>query len=376
MHFREVDLETFAAETQGEIVYASRSSRLNQKSIIGLNRKPNGDLVSYINPVMIVAKLPHVVIKGTHSTPFSLQKALYTARRLTHHDSDPLWHASGWVRKTDAGIEADLGEIDLHIAEPAFLLCMGNSNFGHFIWEVVARCFMLSRIPEHQNLKILYPDTLPQRYLLWLESMGIARDRLIAIPPNSAVHADLLYVCTAPFARSSKRDLIAHEESLHYMRYQLWRGAAGMGGRTRLFFSRSDAQNKRCVNEDEVRAVLAPYDMTFVTGASTPHETMLEYVRNAELILSPLGAATAVAAFAPDDCMVVELTPSPDIFGMFNAAVSALLLGQPFTRVLGQRVELPDNTAQDKIYWDYSMEPKQIRIIMESYFLNRSRYEN
>ena len=374
MHFREVDLETFAAKTQGEVIHVSRVSRTVKRSFIGLDLKSSGDFCTYINPTMMVAKLPNVVLKGAHSIPFSLEKSIYVARRLTHHDRNPLWGVDAWTRKTADGVDADLGDVELHITEPAFLCSPGTAiNFGHFIWEVLARALMLSRVPDHANLKILYPNTLPLRFLFWLESMGIKKDRLIPIPTDVAVLVDTLYVSTAPFNRTALLELVVHEESLRYMRSIMLGGAPPCVRRERLFFSRSGAATRRCVNELDVYLELEPHGVRFLTGVDTPPHVQLDYVRSAELIIAPLGAASAIAAFAPDDCMVVELQPPTKIFGMYNATVSALVLGQPFKRLMGQRIILPTNDQLRPINWDYEIDLAEIRKVLKV-FLSQYTY--
>src|SRR5689334_6846168 len=107
IQFREADLETFAQATGGDLIHVDQLSRRIAKSFVGLDRKPS-QAFEYIHPVMTVARLPRVVVKGEHSIPFSIEKGLYVTHRLTHSDYDPLWHAGAWTQKTADGISAEI----------------------------------------------------------------------------------------------------------------------------------------------------------------------------------------------------------------------------------------------------------------------------
>ncbi len=366
MFFRDVDLPTFADATGGEMIWVGPPAQRAAKSFTNIGRQPTpGKPFSYVIPEMAVAKVRNVVLKSVNSTPYSPQNQVFVTRRLAYRDINPTFHTQAWETQVAGGVEAELGEPVMHITEPAFRLSVGNSNFGHFIWEAVAKCLMLSRIPGHESLKILYPDVVPDRYLAWIEAAGIKRQRLIPIPTEAAVQVDTLFIGTAPFAHDENKNIVLHEESLHDLRRRVWENTAPAPRRERLFFSRSDAAQKRCVNEAEVFALLEPHGFRFLTGANTSQQDLIGYVRNADIIVAPLGAATAAAAIAPADCIVVELTPSPAILGKYNATFGALLLGQPFMRMVGQRVSLPDNTDPAEIYWDYTIDPAHIRDLIK-----------
>lgn len=371
MFFREVDLPTFAHMTGGEMVWVGPPSQPATKSFIALTRQPYlGDPLKYVIPEMAVAKVHNVLLKSVNATPYSLQHQIFVTRRLAYRDLDPMFHTQAWETKTEGGVEADLGEPVMHIREPAFRMSMGNGNFGHFIWEAMAKCLMLSRIPGHENLKILYPDAVPDRYLTWLEAAGIDRERMIPLPAHAAVQVDTLFIGTSPFAHNENNALVLHEESLRHMRQLVYDRIPATPQRERLFFSRSDAAQKRCVNEPEVFALLEPQGFRFLSGANTSQQDLIGYIRNAEVIVAPLGAATAAAALAPADCIVVELTPSIEIFGKYNATLGSLILGQPFMRILGPRVVLPDNVEPSRIFWDYMIDADLIRQLI-TYFPHR-----
>lgn len=362
MFFREVDLETFTAATGGEMVWRGPPAQPTAKSFVGLDRQPYpGDPFKYVVPHMAVAKARSVVLKSVNATPYSPQHGIFVTRSLAYRDRDPIFHTQAWETKVEGGVHAELGDPVMRINEPAFRLSVGNGNFGHFIWEALAKCLMLSKIPGHETLKILYPNTVPDRYLAWLEAAGIARARLVPIPVDAAVEVDTLFIGTSPFANNDNGDLLLHEDSLYDLRRRIWENLPATARRERLFFSRSDASQKRCVNEADVFALLEPLGFRFLTGANTSQRDLIALVRNAEIIVAPLGAATAAVAIAPADCIVTELTPSHTVFGKYNATIAALLLGQPFIRLPGARAVLPDNAAEEKIYWDYKTDLEQIR---------------
>ena len=374
MIFRATELEAFAGATGGEYVHVNITSRRVSRFHVTLARTPAQEALSYIIPEMGFAKLPNVVLKGAHAVIFSPAQARYVVHRMSHRDYNPLWDADDWTRATAEGLEADLDAPQIHIKEPAFLFGLCNNNYGHFVWEGLMRAFMLSRIPGNQALKIIVPDNLPKRFNFWFEAMGIAADRLIPIPALATVAVNTLYACTAPFGRASDKTPLIHEQSLHFARHSILGGKAPRLSRQRLYFSRADCRDKRLVNEADVLALLEPDGFRVLTGTDTTPEEQLELVRSAETIIAPIGAATAVAAFAPEDCMIVEMTPERSIFGIFNATMSSLILGQPFARLTGSRVILPDNPRPEPLWWDYGVDLGVVRSVLDA-VLFRPKFE-
>jgi capsular polysaccharide biosynthesis protein len=374
MLFQEADIETFANCTGGAFTRISGMSRVMTRAHISLARRPVVEPLTYINPEMGVAELPNVAIKGAHSIVFSLAQSRYLARRMSHRDYEPLWDAGQWTRQTAEGLHADLERPTLHIKEPAFLLGLCNSNFGHFVWEGLMRTYMLSRIPGNQTLKVIVPHDFPRRFDTWLEAFGITPDRLIRIPTDKTVNIDTLHVSSTPFGRASDKAILAHESSLHFARHVLMHSRPRSHERTRLYFGRSDSRDKRCINEPEIIALLEAHGFRAITGTNTTPEEQIDLVCRAEVLIGAIGAATAVGAFAPEDCMIVEMTPHQGIFGIYNSTISAAILGQPFARAGGTRVILPDNPRPEPLWWDYAMDPGIIRGILES-FLNRPPFE-
>ena len=375
MIFHEADIETFANGTGGEYTRVSGMSRVMSRVHTTLARRPAAEPISYILPEMGFARLPNIVIKGAHAIVFSLAQTRYLARRMSHRDYDPLWDAGHWTRKTDAGLEAQLDPPEIHIKEPAFLFGLCNNNYGHFVWEGLMRSYMLSRIPGNDSLKIIVPNDLPKRFSVWFQAFGIAPERLIPIPPDKTIAVDTLYVASSPFGRGSDKAILAHDQSLHYARHLLTSRRPVSNARTRLYISRSDSVDKRCVNEPEVVALLEAHGFRAITGTNTTPDEQIDLVTRAEIIIGAIGAATAVCAFAPEDCAIVEMTPSLGIFGIFNSIISSLILGQPFARIGGTRVILPDNHRPGPLWWDYAMDVGNVRAVLDG-FLNRPRFEH
>ena len=92
----------------------------------------------------------------------------------------------------------------------------------------------------------------------------------------------------------------------------------------------------------------------------TPRE-QLEIVSNGEIIVGPIGAATAMTLFAPEDCAIIELLPSRDIGGIYNSIGPAHWLGQPYHRIIGRRVRLGDNDRESPLYHDFEVDLEEVR---------------
>ena len=86
---------------------------------------------------------------------------------------------------------------------------------------------------------------------------------------------------------------------------------------------------------------------------------------NASIVVSPVGAGSAMAMFAPSDAVIVEVSDR-SLFGGYNGAISALLLNQNFHRIVtNDEGQHWDNSLKEDFYGDL----EQLKKLLNLYHL-------
>ena len=222
----------------------------------------------------------------------------------------------------------------------------GSQNFGHFVFESLLKLAVLHWCPRIQALPIAVHDALPARFLEFLDILGFSADRRIRIPfdrPSRFKHA---WVVPHPMrTKTSHSDFGVLPEALHALRL----ACAGLQRlaslqRSRLYLDRSDARWRRLANETEILPILGQFGVTGVEMSALPARDQISLVSSAEIIVLQLGAGGAITAFAPPDCVVIELSPR-HVQAMWRPPLFASILGQIIYRIVGRRASPEDAAA-------------------------------
>jgi hypothetical protein len=287
---------------------------------------------------------------------------------LTYRDYDPQHFLSkeffdhfGWQNQQPQSVTEIEGEV---------IFIGGCANFGHMLFEFLSRAYIISRITDERGALplVVYDDVNPGAHTLL--RMLFPAHKVITVSRRSQLAFRNVWVGSVPFGRNLSGEIFASQESLFYLREDV-RKKSGIASsayknrsRSRLYFSRRRTQQKRLVNEDVLIPTLKAEGFQIIDPADYSMRDQLEQVLNAEIIMGPLGAATSIAMLAPRDCRIIELV-GDRFFGMFNAIVSSVILGQPYQRVVGRRVRMSDNTRPEAIFADFVIQPEAFHTIVK-----------
>jgi hypothetical protein len=286
---------------------------------------------------------------------------------MTHRDYDIWWY----LQKETLHKAADFAVLDL--APPQFAVaeeCVyfgGSMNFGHFVFENLSRLAVLEQIDELHSLKLAVYHDLPSRFFEFLELAGYGAERVIRIPRVRNIGFENLWAPSCPFYRDVQSVPHVWPAAFHFLRWKICSKlrADRTAGRPRLYLSRQGALQKRVVNEGEVVSYLLKEGFDVFEFSDLSAKEQLALIANAEMIVGPIGAAMAVTVFAPEDCAVIELHPEAPIGGLYNSISQAHWLGQPYQRVQGTRVLLPDNKVESAIFHDFSVDLRKLMMAVE-----------
>jgi capsular polysaccharide biosynthesis protein len=180
----------------------------------------------------------------------------------------------------------------------------GDTNYYHFIVDILPRIGMLEQCPEVELPKRWYvPETLPFHGQL-LDLLGIAAEDRIDAGAHPHVQADELVV---PSLITEKNP----PWTVAWLRSRLLPAGPPAGPRTRIMLTRGPSANNRSVrNEAAVRELLTGYGFTPVDPGTLSVSEQIATFAQAELIVGAHGAGMTNIAFASPGARVIELFPA------------------------------------------------------------------
>ena len=210
---------------------------------------------------------------------------------------------------------------------PEAILCWGTGNFGHWVWQHLAR---LTLIEERKEIPVLLSDRVPGRFHEWVRALGF-QNLVIA---GDWVKVKKLWVPSVVNYRGHYEDNNCYisPRSVRSLRSKL--GRIGKPKR-RLYFSRARDSWRKIVNEEEVIRNLPGFEIVEFSGMGMVEQLTL--VGEAEAIVVPCGGASPVTLFAPESCKILELN-NGTLQADFGSRAWAGILGQEFERLDGESV--------------------------------------
>jgi capsular polysaccharide biosynthesis protein len=214
-------------------------------------------------------------------------------------------------------------------------------NFGHFIFQHLLKLHAIRQIPEAASLPLAVYRDVPPRHLEFLDLAGYPEARRIYVDHHRPVAFANAWVPSTPFYRGHYNDRQAYiyPDAIFGLRDVMTDRTriAATGDRPRIYVPRTNAQWRRVVNDGEVLALLASYGVTVARLEEMSAAEQIALVSQAELIVMPTGAASPITMFAPNDCIVMELT-NRHLVGTFGSVAFSHVLGQVLHRIVGEDV--------------------------------------
>jgi capsular polysaccharide biosynthesis protein/Tfp pilus assembly protein PilF len=202
----------------------------------------------------------------------------------------------------DARVLLDLPAQSQHY-EGSCILLGGAADHYAWLYECLARLWVVEQIPAFADLPLVVPANLSEERLAMLDKFGIARDRLLGLPDDRTLLAQELHVpCLLTVG-----DWIS-PMALQFLRRR-FRAEAVTGGR-RIYFSREGYSDRRLANEAELLSLFDRYGFEVIKLAGrTPIELMVIFSEAqaviamdddamANLVVSPQGARVGIIATA------------------------------------------------------------------------------
>lgn len=207
----------------------------------------------------------------------------------------------------------------------------GVANFGHAIFEDLTRVAMLDMNGLGHLPVVVTPGA---RVIDFLKLLG--REYIEAQPPVLLV--DGAIPC-CPLGRDEASNPYANPEAMQWVRDAF---PPSTPTKRRMYFPRQ-ASHRNITNDAELTELLISRGFEAIDLAALPLIEQIALVSSAEIIVMPLGAASAISAWARGG--FIELSP-PDIDGIFGSRIWCATFGLPYERING----IPEKQKRDSNY--------------------------
>jgi len=211
----------------------------------------------------------------------------------------------------------------------------GAANFGHFIFEYLNRLAIFDLYGLTQKLPIVVYDMVPERWLGFLELLGVSQDRIVRVPVANPPAFRNVWVSSSCHYRGSDGTYRFWGEGLQWARLRMLSAIGGprVSNRSRVYLGREDAKWRKPVNEDEVKRLLATYGFVFPAMSKMTPREQIETISGAEIVVAAAGANTVLTHFAPQHCINILMYPRNVGTGPWGGLGASLFLRQIYERL-------------------------------------------
>ncbi|MCZ6898681.1 MAG: glycosyltransferase family 61 protein [Bacteroidetes bacterium] len=204
-------------------------------------------------------------------------------------------------------------------------------NYHHWLIECLPRFQPALDLPELADCPIIVPQTLSPWQRESLKLMGIPSSRLMPFDGQDWRLKNLYFPSIGDFS----------PHQINWVRGKLLKGLEGYNKETGglFYISRSDANHRKVVNEEEVADFLENLGFQVLTLTGMPLSEQLELFASAKVVIGPHGAGLTNMLVAPAKSTLVELMPDDEVNHCFWLLTNALK--QDYTFVVGKKIS-PD----------------------------------
>jgi capsular polysaccharide biosynthesis protein len=132
----------------------------------------------------------------------------------------------------------------------------------------------------------------------------------------------------------------------------------------RYFVSRTNAQFRRCINENEIFAIAQEYGFEKMENEGLDFMDQVRLYAQAEAVIGPHGAGFTNMAFAPQSATLIELIPKSRKLPFFPAIADAI--GQHYLKLEGPIVQTFDKMSPD--FGDFLIDKDEFTALMKTTF--------
>jgi capsular polysaccharide biosynthesis protein len=241
---------------------------------------------------------------------------------------------NGFVKGGHGGFVIDQAKPGERLTQPIISIQkLGVFNYSLWLSEMLTRLQVVTRLHSLSDVQIVlsFPKFMSQKAIdlrfRTLEYLGVPRDRVI-VSDAEHTRCDLLYFPRVNYRYRNHRIGQNLDEMTNMLRERIV-GPAGTKPTDLLYVARSDASERRVVNEAELIKALEKFGFKSVLGSTMEFEDQVRTYARARLVFGAHGAGLANIAFAPRGTPVIEVFPEGFV-GRWMYRMMAYAKGHPY----------------------------------------------
>ena len=192
---------------------------------------------------------------------------------------------------------------------------------------------LIKKVFKEKDIRLAI--TIDSKHLVerWFDLLGYPKDNLYFFNGEEINHFEEISIITCLFANNNNLYSVYPEALFEIRRRALRNIEMFSKHRNKVYICRSDANHRKMTNEDDFISYLSKNGFDILTLSNMSLDLQINAMANARVVVSPVGAGSAMAMFAPADALVIEIA-GRSLFGGYNGIISSLLLNQSFYRVI------------------------------------------
>lgn len=210
-----------------------------------------------------------------------------------------------------------------------------SKTFGIKVMMLAGLAMVRQALGDNRLPLVFQKKHRPQTFeLAALRAIGYRDNEVVIVDNAPTTRVERLWVPYLPLTLYP-RHIITCSGVTRALRERLSVGSR-RGAGERIYISRRDADRRRVENEDEVIDLIRGYGFRVIEFTGLDVSARVDALRNAEIVLGPVGSNLFNAVFAPADCWVVEFMPHfYEVDPAIRDSIAHLVLsiGQKYVRV-------------------------------------------
>mgnify|MGYP001026428758 FL=1 len=240
-----------------------------------------------------------------------------------------------------------------------------HHHFGHFLVEGLSRLWAIKYIPEEikKTLKyIIYEDSIKPYALNLLNKFGINQDNIVFAPK----HAILEKIFVPDISYKTHHWGSQHQAEVYEkLRNQV---VSDNDIKSYVYLSRSNVPDRPLSNEKELESRLKNLGFEIVSPELLDIDAQLAVIKNAQIIVGPVGSQLYLSAFSASSTNVVVCAPSN--FYLPDDLLIASMKGLNLSVLLGSAIDF----AKPKRHRAWEINTEELCEFIQSLIHSKNRH--
>jgi hypothetical protein len=214
------------------------------------------------------------------------------------------------------------------VGKVAVITSIMHQNYYHWMFDILPRFKILQRsglVPDYYSINT---ETSFQRESL--QVLGISSNRILSPTKNTHIEADELII---PSLLGPVFSLSPQAQACQYLQSTFLRNDKTRKPHRKLYISRNDANNRRVINETELRDEVLDKGFEVISLSGVSLLQQVELFSEAKIIMGPHGAGFTNAVFCQPGSVLIEFLPEGYNVDCFERL--ARLVGMEYHAIMG-----------------------------------------